>query len=142
MYVLLPIYEIQDLKYNALYFNYTFNGYVYWKPVYMSLQTRNLYLNLLSIKNNNNTCGFIYISLSCDYLIWICHQNPGMHEMFISLSPSDNRLHVNRFSIHIPIEGIIEVECFYTQQIQIEITCLQWRFGYSCYVTGYASPII
>ena len=35
MYVLLPIYEIQDLKYNALYFNYTFNGYVYWKPVYM-----------------------------------------------------------------------------------------------------------
>jgi hypothetical protein len=34
-----------------------------------------------------------------------------MHEMFISLSPSDNRLHVNRFSIHIPIEGIIEVEC-------------------------------
>jgi hypothetical protein len=43
------------------------------------------------VNNNNNTCGFINISLSCDYLIWICHQNPSMHEMFISLS-SDNRL--------------------------------------------------
>ena len=34
-----------------------------------------------------------------------------MHEMLISLSPNDNRLHVNWFSIRIPIEGIIEVEC-------------------------------
>jgi hypothetical protein len=34
-----------------------------------------------------------------------------MHGMFISLSPSDNILHVNRFSIHIPIAGTIEVEC-------------------------------
>ena len=30
-----------------------------------------------------------------------------MHEMFISLSPSDNRLHVNRFSIPIEVECII-----------------------------------
>jgi uncharacterized protein with von Willebrand factor type A (vWA) domain len=24
-----------------------------------------------SVSNNNNTCDFIYISLSCDYLIWM-----------------------------------------------------------------------
>jgi hypothetical protein len=62
-----------------------------------------------SVNNNNNTCGFIYIALLCDFLI--CHQNPSMHEMFISLSPSDYQLHVSRFSIHMTIEGIIEVEC-------------------------------
>ena len=57
-------------------------GYVQRKLVCLLLPTS-------SVNNNNNTCGFIYISMSCDYLI--CHQNPSMHEMFISLS-SDNRL--------------------------------------------------
>jgi hypothetical protein len=58
-------------------------GYVQRELVCLLLPTS-------SVNNNNNTCDFIYISLSCDYLIWICHQNPSMHEMFISLSPSDN----------------------------------------------------
>jgi hypothetical protein len=37
-----------------------------------------LLLPASSVNNNNNTCDFIYISLSCDYLIWICHQNPSI----------------------------------------------------------------
>ena len=39
-------------------------GYVQRELVCLLLPTS-------SVNNNNNTCDFIYISLSCDYLIWM-----------------------------------------------------------------------
>ena len=38
---------------------------------YVQMELVCLFLPTSSVNNNNNTCDFIYISLSCDYLIWM-----------------------------------------------------------------------